>query len=75
MHETKWSCLLASTHAFILYISISVFHLKPEKLPGLSRNGPLVIKKIWARLMHITIRNKTENDYRPLKNSEGNRHG
>ena len=75
VNETKWSSLLARTHAFILYISISVFDFGPEKLPGLSRNGPLVITKIWARLLQITICNKTENDNRLLKNSEGNSHG
>ena len=38
--ETKWSCLLARTHALILYISIWKFDFGPETLPGLSRNGP-----------------------------------
>ena len=38
--ETKWSSLLARTGAFILYISIWIFDFRPEKLPGLSRNGP-----------------------------------
>ena len=28
---------------FILYISISIFDFGPEKLPGLSRNGPLAL--------------------------------
>ena len=42
-NETKWSSLLARTHAFILYISISIFDFGPEKLPGLSRNGPLAL--------------------------------
>ena len=37
-NETKWSSLLARTHVFILYISISIFDFGPEKLPGLSRN-------------------------------------
>ena len=36
-NETKWSSLLARTHAFILYISISIFDFGPEKLPGLKR--------------------------------------
>ena len=40
VNETKWTSLLARTHAFILYISISIFDFGPEKLPGLSRNGP-----------------------------------
>ena len=39
--ETKWSSLLARTRALILYISIWKFDFGPEKLPGLSRNGPL----------------------------------
>ena len=39
--ETKWSSLLARTRALILYISIWIFDFGPEKLPGLSRNGPL----------------------------------
>ena len=38
--ETKWSSLLARTRALILYISIWIFDFGPEKLPGLSRNGP-----------------------------------
>ena len=40
-NETKWSSLLASTRAFIPYISIGIFDFGPEKLPGLSRNWPL----------------------------------
>ena len=32
------------TGAFILYISIWIFDFGPEKLPGLSRNGPLASK-------------------------------
>ena len=36
-NETKWSSLLARTHAFILYISISIFDFGPEKLPGVKR--------------------------------------
>ena len=39
--ETKWSSLLASTRALILYISLWIFDFGPEKLLGLSRNGPL----------------------------------
>ena len=42
LSETKWSSLLAGTRALILYISIWIFDFGPEKLPGLSRNGPLV---------------------------------
>ena len=40
--ETKWSCLLARTRALILYTSIWIFDFGPEKLPGLSTNGPQV---------------------------------
>ena len=40
--ETEWSSLLARTGALILYISIWIFVFGPEKLPGLSRNGPQV---------------------------------
>ena len=42
VNETQWSSLLARTRALILYISIGIFDFGPEKLPGLSRNGPLV---------------------------------
>ena len=42
VNETKWSSLLARTRALILYISIWKFDFGPEKLPGLSRNGPQV---------------------------------
>ena len=41
VNETKWSSLPARTRALILYISILMFDFGPEKLPGLSRNGPL----------------------------------
>ena len=50
VNETKWSSLLARTHAFILYISISIFDFGPEKLPGLSRNGPLALLGRRVRL-------------------------
>ena len=43
--ETQWSSLLARTRALIRYISIWIFDFGPEKLPGLSRNRPQVIKK------------------------------
>ena len=39
VNETKWSSLLASTRALLLYISIWTFDFGPETLPGLSRNG------------------------------------
>ena len=42
VNETQWSSLLARTRALTLYISIGIFDFGPEKLPGLSRNGPLV---------------------------------
>ena len=42
VNETKWSSLLARASALILYISIWIFDFRPEKLPGLSRNGPLM---------------------------------
>ena len=41
VNETKWSSLLARTHALILYISIWMCVFGPEKLPRLWRNGPL----------------------------------
>ena len=40
VNETEWSSLLARTRARILYISIWKFDIGPERLPGLSRNGP-----------------------------------
>ena len=43
--ETQWSSLLARTRALIRYISNWIFDFGPEKLPGLSRNRPQVIKK------------------------------
>ena len=44
VNETKWSSLLARIGALILYtvyISIWIFDFGPEKLPELSRNGPM----------------------------------
>ena len=41
VNETKWSSLLARIRALILHISIWIFDFGPEKLTGLSRNGPL----------------------------------
>ena len=40
VNETKGSSLLARIRAFILDILILIFDFGPEKLPGLSRNGP-----------------------------------
>ena len=39
--ETKWSSLLARTRTLILCFSIRMFDFGPQKLPVLSRNGPL----------------------------------
>ena len=50
VNETKWSSLLARTYALILYISIWIFDVGPEKLPWLSRNGPL---DRWANMFHV----------------------
>ena len=47
VNETKWSSLLAWTRALILYILIWIFDFGPVKLPGLSRNGPQVWKRVW----------------------------
>ena len=41
VNETKWRSFLARTRAPILFISVWIFDFGPEKLPGLSRNGPL----------------------------------
>ena len=48
--ETKWSSLLARTRDRILYILIWKFDFGTEKLPGLSRNGPLAGKIAIANL-------------------------
>ena len=45
VNETKWSSFLARTGVLILYILILIFDFGPEKLPGLSRNGPLAFKQ------------------------------
>ena len=47
VNETKLSSLLARTRVLILYISIWKFDIGPEKLPGLSRNGPLTLH-LWS---------------------------
>ena len=66
--ETKWSSLLARTRALILYISIWICDFGPEKLPGLSRNGPLPSK--WKKSNVTPFHKKGEatdkNNYRPV---------
>ena len=47
VNETKWSSFLGGTRVRTLYISIWIFDLGPEKLPGRSRNGPQVWKRVW----------------------------
>ena len=42
--ETKWTFLEFRTHLTFLETLISKFDFGPVKLPGLSRNGPQVIK-------------------------------
>ena len=52
--STKWSSLPARTRALIPYISIWIFIFGPKKLPGLSRNGPLILlsavflQQLWS---------------------------
>ena len=53
VNETKWSSLLARTGALILYILIWIFDFGPEKLPGLSRNGPQVIFRHLCQIRHF----------------------
>ena len=40
--ETKWTSLEVKTHSTFLENLISKYDFGPVKLPGLSRNGPLV---------------------------------
>ena len=47
VNETKWSSLLARTRALILCILIWKFDFGPEKLPGLSRNGPQARSQVF----------------------------
>ena len=42
VNKTKWPGLSDRTRAFILQILIQILNFGPEKLPGLSRIGPLV---------------------------------
>ena len=62
--ETEWSSLLARTRALILYISIWIFVFGPEKLPGLSRNGPQdrVICFWQGIIMHWKLNTRAPND-------------
>ena len=62
VNETQWSSLLARTRALILYISIWKFDFGPEKLPGLSRNGPLALYlflELHVLLLIIQVAYKT----------------
>ena len=57
--KKKWSSLLARTHAVILYIWIWIFDFGPEKLPGLSRNGPLAFRqKFMLSLLRLERKQK-----------------
>ena len=57
INKTKWSSLLARTRALILYISIWILDFGPEKLPGLSRNGPLVLNTKKNLILTTTCEN------------------
>ena len=57
INETKWSSLLARTRALILFILIWIFDFGPEKLPGLSRNGSLVLKRKKNLILRTTCEN------------------
>ena len=57
--KEKWSSLLARTRALILYIWIWIFDFGPEKLPGLSRNGPLAFRqKFMLSLLRLEPKHK-----------------
>ena len=43
VNEAKWTGLLARNCAIIHQVLITKFAFGPEKLPGLSRNGPVVL--------------------------------
>ena len=67
VNESKWSSLTPRTHALILYISIWIFDFKPEKLPGRSRNWPLVpvVQKVDKTIhwkMHLPLYNAYPRD-------------
>ena len=52
--ETKWALLEVRTHPTFLETSILKYDFGPVKLPGLSRNGPLVASreghaKMWLK--------------------------
>ena len=60
----KRSSLLARTSALILYISIGILDFGPEKLPGLSRNGPLSpvrAHSLWAGVCPEKLVKKKKN--------------
>ena len=57
INETKGSSLLARTLALILCILIWIFDFGPEKLPLLSRNGPLVLKRKKNLILRTTCEN------------------
>ena len=60
VNETKWSSLLARTRVPILYISVWIFDFGPEKLPGLSRNGPLQARKMLIMISRLCpVRSKS----------------
>ena len=48
--ETKWTSLEVRTHPTFLENLISKYDFGPVKLPGLSRNGPLVITLHWLSI-------------------------
>ena len=45
--ETIWTLLDVRTHPTFLETLISKYDFGPVKLPGLSRDGPLVAVNIW----------------------------
>ena len=53
VNETKWSSFLARTRALTLFISTWIFDFGPEKLPGLSRNGPQGTKMAAVGAQHL----------------------
>ena len=43
VHKTKWTCLLANNRLLYFWILTWIFDFGPDKLPRLSKNGPLVL--------------------------------